>query len=346
MIYGRRTIMRSFLQILTAGAVIASLLTAPALADTKIRFTLDWIPGATHGAFLIAKQKGYYQEEGLDVTIDPGKGSAEVVRQIAAGVYDIGFPDINVLMDFNAKNPEQSFPAVMSGYEQAPASIFVLKSSGIEEPKQLEGKKLGSAAHDSTFKLFPIFADINGIDMSSVQVEYIDPRLREALLAQKSVDAIPGQVFNSLLELKAKGVPESEIKYFMYKDYGLELYSNSVAVSPKFMKENPEAVRGFIRATIKGIRDLVKDPEDGVKAALAYEPLLNADIERERLRVAMECCIITETILEEGYGNFDHERLQKDIDLISDAYKLPRKPTLDEMFDSSFLPPQTERLVK
>lgn len=337
---------RKSLKIVCTGLVLASLAVAPALADTKIRFTLDWIPGATHGAFLIAKQKGYYKEEGLDVSIDPGKGSAEVVRQIASGIYDMGFPDINVLMDFNAKNPDQAFPAVLSGYEQAPASIFVLKSSGIEEPKQLAGKKLGSAAHDSTFKLFPIFAEINGVDMASMNIEYIDPRLRETLLAQKAVDAIPGQVFNSLLELKAKGVPESDVRYFMYKDYGLELYSNSVAASPKFMKEHPEAVRGFIRATIKGIRDLVKNPEDGITAALNYEPLLNADIERERLRVAMECCIVTDTVLKDGYGDFNRERLQKDIDLISNAYKLPRKPSLEEMFDPSFLPPQNERLVK
>lgn len=337
--------MRKFLKMSCMGLVMAMLPIVSALADTKIRFSLDWIPGATHGAFLIAKQKGYYKQEGLDVTIDPGKGSAEVVRLIAAGVYDMGFPDINVLMDFNAKNPKQSFPAVLNGYEQAPAAIFVLKSSGIKEPKQLEGKKLGSAAHDSTFKLFPIFAEINGIDMSSIQIQYIDPRLRETLLAQKVVDAIPGQFFNSLLELKAKGVPESEINYFMYKDYGLELYSNSVAVSPKFMKENPEAVRGFIRATIRGARDLVKNPEDGVAAALAYEPLLDANIERERLRAALECCIATNAVMTQGYGDFNRERLQKDIDLISKAYKLPRKPSLDEMFDSSFLPPQNERLV-
>src|SRR3984885_16190506 len=114
-------------------------------AQTKGRFTLDWIPGATHGAFLIALQRGYYKAEGLDVTIDRGKGSAEVVRQLAAGVYDMGFPDINTVMDFDSRNPEAAFPVVMIGYEEAPAAIVTLKSSGITEPKQLNGKKLGSA---------------------------------------------------------------------------------------------------------------------------------------------------------------------------------------------------------
>ncbi len=317
-----------------------------AQADTKIRFALDWIPGATHGAFFIALQKGYYKAEGLDVTIDRGKGSAEVVRQLAAGVYDMGFPDINVLMDFDAKNPDQSFPVVMSGYEQAPAAIFVLKSSGIAEPKQINGKRLGSSANDSTFKLFPIFAQQTGVDPDSVKIQYIEPSLREVLLAQGKVDAIPGQLFNSLLELEAKGVKADEIRYFMYKDYGLDLYGNSIAASRKFLKENPEAVRGFLRATIKGIRDLARDPEDGVTAALAYEPLLNPEIERERLRVAMSCCIITENVEKFGFGYVDPARLQRMIALITKAYNLPREVSVEELFEPSFLPPQSERMVR
>jgi NitT/TauT family transport system substrate-binding protein len=109
------------------GVLIATGLTATiARADSKIGFTLDWIPGAVHAPFFIALYKGYYKGEGLDVTIDRGKGSAEVVRQLASGVYDRGFPDINILMNFNSKNRDQAFPVLMMGYEQAPAAIIVL----------------------------------------------------------------------------------------------------------------------------------------------------------------------------------------------------------------------------
>jgi NitT/TauT family transport system substrate-binding protein len=317
----------------------------PAMAQTKVRFTLDWIPGATHGAFLIALQKGYYKAEGLDVTIDRGKGSAEVVRQLASNVYDMGFPDINVVMDFNSKNPDQAFPVLMSGYEEAPAAIIMLKSSGITEPKQLNGKRLGSAPNDSTFKLFPIFAKQTSIDISTMQIQNIDPSLREVLLVQKKVDAIPGQIFNSLLELKAKGVPASDISYFMYKDYGLELYANSVAASRQFLKEHPDAVKGFIRATIKGLKDMAADPEQAVKAAIAFEPLLNPDIERDRLRVALECCILTETVRKKGFGDVDPERLRKIIGQITDAYQLPRKPALEEVFIPDYLPPVKDRMI-
>lgn len=316
-----------------------------ASAQTKVKFALDWIPGATHGAFFVALQKGYYKAEGLDVTIDRGKGSAEVVRQLAAGTYDMGFPDINVVMDFDSKNPDQGFPVLMIGHEEAPAAIMMLKSSGITEPKQLNGKKLGSAANDSTFKLFPIFASKTGIDPASMQIQYIEPGLREVLLAQGKVDAIPAQVFNSLLELQAKGVSKDNISYFMYKDYGLELYGNSIAASRTFLKEHPDAVKGFLRATLKGFKDVVKDPEIAVKAALVYEPLLNPDIEREKLRIALECCFLTPNVKKYGFGDVNRERLQNTISLITKAYNLPRQPSLEEVFDGSYLPPKAERMV-
>jgi NitT/TauT family transport system substrate-binding protein len=329
-------------------AAVLAIISAPqaANAQTKIRFTLDWIPGATHSAFFVALQKGYYKAEGLDVSIDRGKGSAEVVRQLASDTYDMGFPDINVVLDFNSKNPGQAFPVLMSGYEQAPAAIIVLKSSGITEPKQLNGKRLGSAANDATFKLFPVFAGQTGIDVSSMQIQNIEPSLREVLLVQGKVDAVPGQIFNSLLELQAKGVKESDIGYFMYKDYGLQLYGNSVAASPRFLKEKPEAVKGFLRATVKGLQDIARDPELGVKAALAFEPLLNADIERERLRVALNCCILTENVKKSGYGDMDPERLGKMNAIISKAYNLPRQPTVAEVFDPSYLPPLKDRMIQ
>jgi NitT/TauT family transport system substrate-binding protein len=327
-------------------ALLTYIVASTAHAQTKVRFTLDWIPGSTHAPFLIAQQSGYYKAEGLDVSIDRGKGSAEVVRQLAAGVYDMGFPDINVLMDFNSKNPAQAMQILMMGHEQAPAAIVFLKSSGIKEPKQLEGKTLGSAANDSTFKLFPIFAKLNGIDTSKVTIQFIEPALREALLARKTVDGIPGQIFNAILELKAKGVKEEDVAYFMYKDYGLDIYGNGVAASRAFLNDHPDAVKGFLRATIKGARDMVRDPELAVQAALKMEPLLNPDIERERLKLALGCCILTKTVLEHGYGGMDAARLKKSIGIISQGYGLPREPAADEMYNASFLPPGQERLLK
>jgi NitT/TauT family transport system substrate-binding protein len=325
---------------------MAAVASSPARAETKVRFSLDWIPGSVHAPFFIALYKGYYKAEGLDVSIDRGKGSAELVRQLASGVYDMGYPDISVVTDFNSKNPDKGFPVLLMGYEQAPAAIVFLKSSGITEPKQLEGKKLGSAANDATFKLFPIFAKHTGIDASKVTIQYIEPKLREVLLAKHDVDAIPGQIFNAILELKAKGVKEADVGSFLYKDHGLDLYGNGVAASRGFLKDHPDAVKGFIRATIKGVQDLARDPNLALEMTLKYESLLNAEIERDRLKMAMACCIITPSVLKEGFGGVDEARLKRGIALITQGYGLPREPTMPEVFDPAFLPPRNDRMLK
>ena len=315
-------------------------------AETKVRFSLDWIPGSVHAPFFIALYKGYYKAEGLDVTIDRGKGSVGLVQQIASGVYDMGYPDINVVADFNSKNPDRGFPVLMMGYEQAPAGVAFLKTSKMTQPKDLEGKVLGASANDSGFKLFPIFAQHAGVDLAKINIQYIDPKLRETLLAKHEVDAIIGQIFNTVLELKAKGINENEVGSFLYRDHGLDLYGNGVAASPTFLKEHPDAVKGFIRASIKGFQDMAKDPELAVQMTLKYESLLNADIERDRLALAMKCCIITPNVLKDGFGDVDKSRLERSISTVAQGYGLPRVPKGEEVFNSAYLPTQKDRMVK
>jgi NitT/TauT family transport system substrate-binding protein len=166
------------------------------------------------------------------------------------------------------------------------------------------------------------------------------------LLAKHEVDAIIGQIFNTVLELKAKGINPDQVGSFLYRDYGLDLYGNGVAASPAFLKEHPDAVKAFIRATIKGVQDMAKDPEMAVQMTLKYEPLLNADIERERLKYAMQCCIITPNVLKNSFGDVDKSRLERGIKMVAEGYKLPNVPAPDAVFNSSYLPPATDRMVQ
>jgi NitT/TauT family transport system substrate-binding protein len=317
-----------------------------ARAETKVRFSLDWVPGGMHAPFFVAYYKGYYKAEGLDVVIDRGKGSVSLIQQLATGVYDMGYPDTGTLIDFNSKNPDKGFPVLMVGYEQAPAGVVVLKSSKITEPKQLEGRILGASANDATFKLFPTFAAHAGFDMAKLKIQLIDPKLRETLLAKREVEAIIGQIFNATLELKAKGIDPKDVVPFYYRDYGLDLYGNGIAASPQFLKEHPDAVKGFIRASIKGFRDTVKNPEEAIAMTLKYEPLLNANIERDRLKLVMECCIVTPNVLKHGIGYVDKARLERGIGLLVNGLKLPSTPKPETVFNPAYLPPEKDRMIK
>ena len=133
-----------------AAAVALALGSLPANAQTPIKFTLDWVFQGPTSPFLVALEKGYYKAEGLDVTMDPGQGSAGAVQRVATGAYQIGFADVNATIEYNAKNPGKEVLCVFMAYDFAPFGVYALKKSGIKVPKDLEGKKVGVRAYTVT----------------------------------------------------------------------------------------------------------------------------------------------------------------------------------------------------
>ena len=145
-------------------------------------------------------------------------------------------------------------------YNRPPFSIVTRKSRGVGKPKDLEGKKLGAPAADTAFAQWKIFTQANGIDAAKVDVENVGFPVREPMLAAGEVDAITGFSFSSYINLKDRGVPVDDIVVLLMADYGVNLYGNAIIVSQKFAADHPDAVRGFLRAFIKGLKDTIKDP--------------------------------------------------------------------------------------
>lgn len=233
----------------------------------------------------------------------------------------------------------------MMMYEQPPFSIFVMKKSDITSPKQLVGRTLGAPVFDASYKLFPAFAKAIGIDHTAVKRKNMDPRLREVMLMRGEVDAISGHFFSSMINIKAAGYKESDVRYFLYGDYGMESYANGIAVRPDFLKENPDAVRKFVRETIKGAREMVLNPSAAVASAKRFEPLLDDKVEADRLALTLRCCLLTPDVKKNGYGGVDMARLQRSIDQASLAYGLKSPPKASDMFMEGFLPPKEERFI-
>jgi NitT/TauT family transport system substrate-binding protein len=329
-------------KILALAAAALALASLPASAQTPIKFTLDWVFQGPTAPFLVALEKGYYKAEGLDVSMDPGQGSAGAVQRVATGAYQIGFADVNSIIEYNAKNPGKEVMCVFMAYDFAPFGVYALKKSGIKVPKDLEGKKLGAPVFDASFRLFPAFAKKTGI--TKYEPVNLTPQLREQSLVQGTVDFISGHYFSSMLDLKARGVKFDDIVAMRYVDYGLDLYANGIIVSPEMLK-NEKAVKGFIAATMKGWKDVIADNKAGIAAAKKKDPLIDEALETERLQISLQTNILTPYVKANGMGDVDPARFARSVALVSDVFGLSPAPTPDKIFTNKFLPPQADRMI-
>jgi len=318
----------------------------PAGAATDIKFTLDWKFQGPTAQFIVAKEKGYFEQEGLEVTIDSGNGSAGAVTRVASGAYQMGFADINALVEFVVNNPGQPVKSVMMLYDAPPFGVYALKSSGITEPKDLVGRTLGAPVFDASYKLFPAFAHQVGIDPNAVPRINMDPPLREAMLVRGDVDAITGHYFSSVLDLMAKGVARDDIVAMLYSDYGMDFYGNSVIASGAFIEQHPDAIAGFNRAVVKGLKDVIADPAAAVAMVAEYDPLIDQKLEVERLNMAIERNILTPHVKQAGFGDIDQARMGRAIDQLAEALDLKSKPAVADIWTDAFLPdPKLRQLV-
>jgi NitT/TauT family transport system substrate-binding protein len=324
--------------------VAAALAASPAAAQTAIKFSLDFKFEGPSAPFLVAIDKGYFKAEGLDVTIDSAAGSLEPINRVAAGTYDMGFGDLNSLIKFRDANPAAAIKPVFMVYNKPAFSIVGRKSRGVTKPKDLEGKVLGAPPPDGAFAQWKIFVQANGIDASKVKIEAVGFPVREPMLQNGQVDAITGFSFSSFINLKSMGVPTDDIVVMLMADHGVNLYGNAIIVNPKFAAEKPEAVKGFLRAFVKGLKDTIKDPSVAVDSVIKRNDVAKKPIELERLRMALKDNILTEEVKAEGFGGVNADRLAKSIDQIALTYEFKNgKPKASDAFDASFLPPAAER---
>ncbi|AWI78769.1 MAG: taurine ABC transporter permease [Betaproteobacteria bacterium HGW-Betaproteobacteria-13] len=319
---------------------------AQAADPVKIKFTLDWRFEGPSAPFLLAKSKGYFAAEGLDVEIDAGNGSAGAVTRVVTGAYDMGFADFNALVEYDAKTPGSKIQGIYMAYNSTPAAVFVLKKSGITKPADLAGKTLAAPIFDAGRKAWPAFAKANGLALDAVKWQTVEPAIRETLLARGDVDGITGFYFTSLLNLQARGVPADQIVALKYPDHGVEFYGNTLIASPKMLSEQPKAVEGFVRAFNKALKDTIADPDTAVLAVKERDPLINVALESQRLKLAINSVVITPETRSIGLGAVNPERLKRSVAEAATAFGLPATPDAGALFTSAYLPSAADRAIK
>ena len=330
----------------TSAALLGMLLFAGTAAaqETTIKFTLGWKTQGSDAAFFYARDNGLFKAEGLNVVIDQGEGSGATVTRVMSGAYDAGFGDINAIIQNASTRPADAPVMVYMIWNQPPFAIVSKKTSGIKTIKDFETHTLGGAQGTPTTRLLPVFARKNGLEGDKIKISNMAPNLQEPMLIKGDIDG--ALVFNitSYFNLVLnRQDPDKDYNWFMFGDYGLDLYSNGMMVSKKLLASNPKAVAGLVRAVNKAVIAVAKDQKAGMKATVNYDNLINEEVEKRRLQFSYDKLIVSPEMKEIGVGDVKDDRMARAIGIVVEGYQLARAPTPAEVFSREFLPPRAER---
>ncbi|MCL4458654.1 MAG: ABC transporter substrate-binding protein [Chloroflexi bacterium] len=305
--------------------------TKPA-ALQKITFTTDFGFFGRHAPYYTVLDKGFWKEAGFDVTIVRGAGSLDAIKMVAAGKADFGFADSGALIITRA-NENVPVKELAIIYQKAPQAIYCLEESGIKKPKDLEGKVLSDSAASAVPKLFPAYAKLAGIDASKVTWKFVDPATLPALLAAKQVDGIsqfmPGE---PMLE---KAVAPKKLVRLAYADAGMEMYSNGIIATDETIQKQPDMVRRFVLATLKGVQYALDHPDEAGAIMKKYHPEGDAAIYAAEVRIVRQLAITDDTN-KYGLGYIDPKRMEKTRDLLSEPLGAKRIVAVEELYAPGF----------
>jgi NitT/TauT family transport system substrate-binding protein len=222
-------------------------------------------------------------------------------------------------------------------FSKGPWTVFYRKEVGIKGPKDLEGKTVaGAGPGDIDIVLLPALCKVAGVDFNKINVISVDWGSILPMLLARKVDASVEFVFrwaNLERDAKAAGV---DVGYFLYADYGLNMYSNGFMTRDDVIKNKPELVRGFIKATMKGYKYAFEHPDEAIDILLKYNPELDREVARKELDIMRDLVFVPE-IEEHGLGWMSKERWTTTRDMVTELFNLTTKVPVEDLYTNEFL---------
>ena len=324
---------RRFLTLLAVSLFTFSL--AGIASAEGVRFILNWVPDGQQAAWFAAKDMGFYKAQGLDVTIISGSGSAKSVKAVAGKAAEYGIADMGEIIKGRAKGIPIKAVAVFLA--RALNVIYSLTDTGIQKPKDLEGRTIGAPVWSSLRTVFPLLAKVNKVDASKVKWVAMPPSAMAPSMYAGKVDSIA--TFTSVDHNIVDGAAKigKKINRIIFADWGVNVYSLALDTLDERIKNNPCQVRRFVNASIRGLAWTAKNPDKAINILLKYYPQGTHKSERLKWNTAQNS-MLTETTIQYGLGYMNEAKMKFTRDAILSGLGSKKKIPVKDLYTNAFLP--------
>jgi NitT/TauT family transport system substrate-binding protein len=303
----------------------------PQARAESVTFVTDFGFNGRHAYYYVALDRGYYKEAGLDVSIVRGSGSADAIRKVGAGAAQVGFADAGSLVLARA-NDGLPVRMIAGVYAAPPHAIYTTADSGIRKPQDLVGHRIADSAGSANTVLFGAYAKAAGFDQAKVTWQVAEGAALPALLATGRAEAV-GQFTVGEPMLAAAVAPKKLVK-FAYRDVGLDYYGNGIIASEEMIAKEPDTLRRFVAATLRGMTDAFADPVMAGETIARYQKQIKPDIGAAETEQVRDLAVRPGLKL----GTIDPSRVAATVKVIADAYALSKPVTAAEMWAAGFTP--------
>lgn len=253
---------------------------APARPADKVDVQLSWFHGVEYAGFYEAVEKGYYAEENIEVTLYAGGPDINPLDEVHTGKaqFGIGQGDGLIVAGENGQN----FVAVATIFRVNPLAITSIKEDNIQKPQDLVGKTVGTYSLDvNSYSdlMFLAFMSHTGLQKDSMRYALIEDFYGANEIKSGKMDAMSG-MFATDQQVMAREAGD-EINLIYYKDYGVDVYINTIFVTDELLQSNPDLIARFVRATMKGYQYAVENPDEGAALAVKYDDSLDLSYQRQ-----------------------------------------------------------------
>jgi NitT/TauT family transport system substrate-binding protein len=323
-------------------AVVANLSFSPAYLtaaektkETPITVRLDFLVGGNHAPWYVASEKGFYAKRGLNVTIQPGTGSADTIRTIASGGADVGFANVSTAI-VGRSRATPIVTVAQLGY--IAVTILSREESDIKTLKDLERKSWAISPGQAQWFLLPALARINNLDFKSIKIEETAPPLQPAALVARKADFITMfRASNDEVAEMAATKQGLRLRRIHMRDSGLDIYGSALIAKEEDIKRRPEMIRAYVEGTMEGLRYTRDHQEEALGILLKLKPELDKELTRIQIKNGVEEVFVPPESVASGYGYMKPEVMEKTVKITNEFFDVAGNVPITGVYTNQFI---------